>query len=168
MLHRVGEDLRIRRFRRRLDRAREHLGRALGRRAPLRAKLGLHGEYRELARHLAGRGAAEPVGDHEQRAVAADEMRTHLGLQRCIVRGEVGNEKGILVVIANAADIGSAEHVHDHFTGHGVGLRVRAGHGYKVCEMALTCTLAMRTTRFRRPWDGTMAFEIRVNMEHAR
>ena len=55
---------------------------------------------------------------------------------------------------AHAADVGSAEYVHDHFTGQGVGLRIGAGHGYKVCEMALTCTLAMQTTGFRRPWDG--------------
>jgi hypothetical protein len=39
-----------------------------------------------------------------------------LGLQRRVSAREIGDDEGILVVLAHPADVGAAEHVHDDFS----------------------------------------------------
>ena len=92
-------------------------------------------------------------------------MCTDLGLQRSVVGCEVGDEERVLVVIAYAADIGSAEDVHDHVAWHGVWLLIRAGHVCKVCEKGLTCTLRAKDNPLWAACDGTSSSRSRVGAE---
>ena len=69
-----------------------------------------------LAGELAGGGAAHPVGDHEQRPARADLVFAHLGQQARVPTAQVGDQEGVFVVVAGAAQIGLAEDRHFHRT----------------------------------------------------
>src|SRR5688500_8286109 len=67
----------------------------------------------EICRHstgqLACRRATHAVGDHEERTPRADLVATNFRLQACVACAQVGNEKGVLIVLAGAPEIGLAE-----------------------------------------------------------
>ena len=64
---------------------------------------------RELARDLAGGGAAHAVADGEDGAAFADDL-VAVGLhQPRLALREVGDEEVVLVVLAHLADVGAAE-----------------------------------------------------------
>ena len=83
---------------------------------------------RHRAGDLARRGAAHPVGDHEQRAAIADDVRAHLGLERRVAARQVGDDERVLVVLAHPADVGAAEHVHHDLVGRGGDRVLARGH----------------------------------------
>src|SRR6185437_786791 len=59
---------------------------------------------------LARRSSAHAIGDHEERVSRADLVIPDLRRQARVAAGEIGDEKGILVVISGAPKIGLAEH----------------------------------------------------------
>ena len=64
------------------------------------------------ARELAGGRAAHAVGHHEERAARPDLVPAHLRMEAGVAGAEVGDEEGVLVVLAGAPQIGLAEDGH--------------------------------------------------------
>ena len=70
----------------------------------------------ELARDLAGGGAAHAVAHAEQGAALADLLLA-VGLdQAATLSGQVGDEEVVLVVLADLADVGATEDAHADLT----------------------------------------------------
>ena len=61
------------------------------------------------AGQLARGRAAHAVGHHEERAARPDLVTAHLRMEAGVAGAEVGDEEGVLVVLAGAAQIGLAE-----------------------------------------------------------
>ncbi len=69
---------------------------------------------RELARDLAGGGAAHAVADAEQGPARADDLRAVRLHQAAALLREVRDDEVVLVVLAHLADVGPPEEAHLH------------------------------------------------------
>ena len=58
-----------------------------------------------------------PSATMNSEPLRADRVRAHLGLQRRVVRRQVGDDERVLVVLARAADVGAPEHLDDDLAG---------------------------------------------------
>ena len=117
-------------------------GRGLG---PLRPDLLEDHGARHPAGELPRRGAAHPIGDHEEGPAFADGaarpddplslLRDRLRRLRC---GEIGDEEGVLVVLPPSPHIGTADHL-DRDSGRGN--RSRHGFSHPKSSMARVARL---------------------------
>ena len=130
MLGGVAINARVGLFRRRFEGDGEAVRITRRRLAPAMLEFVEHDRDRHLAGDLAGRGAAHSVGDHEQRALGASDVRAHIGPEGRVPGGEIGDNEGVFVVLARPPDVGFAEDVDDD-------LAVAAG-GMSVHEVVVT------------------------------
>ena len=90
---------------------------------PVGADLGQDRVDGHGAGDFARRRSAHAVGDHEQRTLWTGALRSRRRRQRRIVRRQVDDEIGVLVVLTSPPHICLAEHMHDDSSTNRVGVR---------------------------------------------